>query len=291
MWFVIALVGLSAYGVPQAVAIAESDGPPKTHDVEPQEIAGSQHLAESPNFRVHCYPGCCDARKMAQVCETWRQHLYQQWEGQSDYRRWNSRCLIVIHRDRNTYRAAVGSGGQTSFGSTWITSAADRDKERRIDLLTDARGRITALGHELSHVVLADVMDGKLPLWANEGIALLADASDKQARHENDLNHALRFQAAFRCSELIALDGYPSADRIPAFYGQSASLVKMLCRRGKPCEFLQFLKASDDMGYERALAQTYGIASMGELERLWQDFVARPQPSQSVNAVAVDEMN
>jgi hypothetical protein len=77
----------------------------------------------------------------------------------------------------------------------------------------------------------------------------------------------------------MAIDRYPSPQRIPAFYGQSASLVKMLCQRAPPHEFLNFLAQSEKLGYDRALEQTYGIAGSPELQRLWDDYLAQSRAS------------
>jgi hypothetical protein len=121
---------------------------------------------------------------MARTCEAWRDHLRCQWLDTTDEQRWTPRCIVVVHADRASYLAAVGRGGERSFGSTWIDTQEDRVSGRRIDLLTDQQGTITALGHELAHVVVADAFGGKQPPpWANEGIALLSDSTDKQARH------------------------------------------------------------------------------------------------------------
>ena len=217
---------------------------------------------------------------MAESCEAWRTHLRQRWLGITDTEPWAPRCVVVVHFQRATYLAAVGRGGQQSFGSTLINSKAGRVSGRRVDLLTDQRGETTALGHELTHVVIADAFGGSQPpTWANEGIALLSDSTDKQSRHERDAATALRSRAAFRCLDLMTIDQYPSPDRIPAFYGQSASLVRMLCQRGKPHEFLNFLKQSEELGYDRALEQSYGISGSVELQRLWDEFFAQSQGS------------
>ena len=281
MWPIFVLAALSAHPSPPTVVIESSDGCRSATCADQPRITGTSRSAESTNFQIHCHAGSCDARKLAESCEAWRSHLRKHWLGKADTEAWSPRCVVVGHSHRATNLAAVGRGGQQSFGSTWIDTERGRSiSGRRIDLLTDQRGTITALGHELTHVVIADAFDGRQPpTWANEGIALLSDSTDKQSHHERDAATAVRSRVAFRCLELMTIDQYPSPDRIPAFYGQSASLVRMLCQRGQPHEFLNFLKQSEELGYDRALEQSYGISGSIELQRLWDEFFAQSQRS------------
>lgn len=277
MWSVVALAVFSAHPAPSSslprLGAATKIG------ADARSVTGTASRAESPNFQIHCHPGCGDARELAKVCEEWRDHLTSKWLEPANSKQWVPPCVVVAHTQRGSYLAAVGRGGERSFGSTWIGTQGVQISERRIDLLADPTGQLSALGHELTHVVVAEAFDGQQPPpWANEGIALLSDSSDKQARHENDLATAIRSRVAFRCLELMSLDHYPSPDRIPAFYGQSASIVKMLSQRGKPHEFLSFLSQAEKSGYDRALEKSYGI-SRAELEPLWRDYFARSQAS------------
>ncbi len=232
-------------------------------------IAGDARQAESKNFQIICHRGCCDARAMAQVSEQWRDHLRAKWLNESEESSWLPRCVVVVHSRRDTYLAAVGRGGQRSFGSTWIDVRDQKVCSRRLDLLTDSAGRVTALGHELTHAVIADAFAGKQPPpWANEGMALLADSADKQDRHERDANAAIRARSGFHFSELMALDSYPRPERIPAFYGQSATLVRELCRLGPPHQVVSFVKQAEELGCDQALRKTYNIDGTAELQRL-----------------------
>jgi hypothetical protein len=242
------------------------------------DISGSQRDAQSPNFHVLCRCGSYDARQLAQTCEQWRTHLRGKWladdEGDAA---WSPRCQVVVHADRAAYAAAVGRGAERTFGSTWIDVKQDRVAGRRVDLLIDLRRGIAALGHELTHVVLADAFGGQQPPpWANEGIALLADSADKQQRHHQDLTRAVHSGTTFTCGELMSMEDYPAPHRVGAFYAQSASLVQFLSQRGEPHEFVAFLKHSAAAGIDEALAEAYDIESAGHLHRLWAESLAAP---------------
>jgi hypothetical protein len=180
--------------------------------------------------------------------------------------------VVVIHAQRSTYQRAIGRGGEQSFGSSWINSQGGVVSERRIDLLVDPQGQLSALDHELTHLVVADAFPGdRPPAWANEGIAVLADPIEKQQLHRRDLAQSLRRQTAFRCADLILMSDYPSANRIAAFYGQSASLADFLVQVGGPEKFVPFLKLARDRGYDSALREFYDIKGIAELERRWRD--------------------
>jgi hypothetical protein len=246
------------------------------------EVTGTALAAASENFDVQCHPGCCDARQLARSCEQWRDHLRDRWLGQQGGAGWSPRCVVVAHARRQTYAVAVGRGGSQSFGSTWIDTKGNQVAARRVDLLMDGAGQLSALGHELTHVVIADAFPGKQPPpWANEGMALLADSAAKQASHARDVTAARRAQTAFHCAELLVLEGYPRNDRIPAFYGQSAALVRLLAEADEPSQFVGFLRLAEKSGYDHALRATYGIAGASELERLSQDGSARKRATAS----------
>lgn len=232
-------------------------------------VTGTTGVADSKNFQVQSHARY-DARAVARSCEQWREHLQTKWLGDEERDLWTPRCVVVIHSRREAYQAAIGRGGDWSYGSSWVDTRGERILQRRIDLLVDPHGAISAFAHELTHVVLADAFVGtQLPLWANEGIAILADSAEKQRLHQRDLHQSIEQQTCFHCAELTQLASYPSANRIPAFYGQSASLVALLSQSGGSEKLVPFLKRAEAHGYDKALQDIYGIAGMAELERRW----------------------
>ena len=249
-------------------------------------VTGTSRVATSENFEVQCHVGCCDARQLARTCEQWRDHLRNKWLGSQQQETWSPRCVVAVHAQRETYLAAVGRGGSQSYGSTWIDSRGKQISARRVDLLIDRQGRLSALGHELTHVVVADAFPGQQPpSWANEGMALLADSAVKQEAHARDVVAARRAGLSFHCAELLTLEGYPAAERIPAFYGQSAALVGILTKAGNPSDFVSFLRLADAKGHDQALRDVYGIADAGELEQMCQSGQTR-RPANLVQVAA-----
>lgn len=233
-------------------------------------VRSTRAVAESANFTVHSHVAAYDARQIAQSCEAWREHLQEKWLGADGPQTWSPQCLVTVHASRETYLAAVGRGGERSYGSSLVDSGSGHITERRIDLLLDSRGQLSALGHELSHIVLADAFPGSQPpAWATEGIAILADSAEKKGLHQRDFEHAAQRHSHFRLVELTDLAGYPAPERIPAFYGQSASLVEFLCQTGGSKNLVPFLKLAASHGYDHALREIYEIAGLSRLEHDW----------------------
>jgi len=145
---------------------------------------------------------------------------------------------------------------------------------RRIDLCGSAEGCFAdSLPHELTHIVLADQFtDGRIPPWANEGIAMLAESPDKLQRRLNDLQGLVAMNRTMGLHELMKLDQGPSVASRDAFYGQSVTVTGVLLERGTTEQLLRFVKAGQRHGYDQALREVYAIESWSELESEWQTF-------------------
>jgi hypothetical protein len=233
-------------------------------------IYGNRWSASSSNFRVTNRHPSRDAREIAKSCETWRTSLQRFWcEGRCPP--WTPRCEIVVHANQASYLAAVGAGAGQTFGSSYIEFAHNKRVQRRqIDFRGDSPHGPASVPHEMTHVVLADLLGGQQPpRWADEGMAILADAKSKRQLHERDLQSGLAQRTAFRAVELLSLDAYPHPSRVPAFYGQSVSLTHFLVSREKPAKFVAFLRQSAEQGYDTALRDCYAIENVQELEQLW----------------------
>lgn len=225
---------------------------------------------ESENF---CVLGAADqalARQVIDACEQTRNRQFAFWFGEQPTQCWQPKCQIVIHATDARYLAAVGAGAGSTVASSLVDDRQGKIRGRRIDVRASRAGWLSALPHELTHVVLADQFAGKaLPRWADEGMAILADSTDKQGRHRGDLLQALHQRQQFRLVELMEMSGYPSPSRWGCFYGQSASLAAHLIRRKSPQEFVRFVDLSVTRGHAAALESVYGIRSLKDLELSW----------------------
>jgi hypothetical protein len=236
------------------------------------QVSGDAARAESASFRVVSYARGHDAREAARICEQWRAKLTRYWCGENESVAWSPKCNLVIHASQQGYLSAVGPGGRPTYGSSLLDFGKDkRVSRRRIDIRGDSSLGPSALPHELTHVILADLLGGRQPpRWADEGMAMLADTQAKQLLHEADLVQGLATGRAFRLAELLALDTYPPASRVPAFYGQSVSVTAFLALRDDPAKFVEFLNCCEEHGHDEALRQVYAIDGVVELECLWR---------------------
>jgi hypothetical protein len=168
-------------------------------------------------------------------------------------------------------------GGEQTVGSSLIEAEHDQIVARRIDIRADRAGWFAnALGHELTHVVLADVFPGgNVPHWADEGMAVMADPAEKQNAHFRDLRVAQGRRKTLRVVELLSLEGYPRPEQQAAFYGQSASIVRYLVERDTPERFVNFVRSAGALGYEQALRDEYSIGGVRDLEMRWARHVQR----------------
>ncbi len=225
---------------------------------------------KSEHFTVRSYPDGSSAKSVLQLCEAVRAELQRVWHSDLNLAKWEPRCEIVVHSNRESYQRIV-AGDFTSFGSSLIKMDAGKVVARRIDLLIDPNGSLSALPHELTHVVLADQFNGRQPpLWMDEGIAMLADTREKQLLHHRDCSEALTAGRAFSLKELLRLEQFTSAEQVPAFYGQSLTLVRMLSEQGKPQGVVPFAIDTLDLGIDKALQKHYAIRDVNELEDRWR---------------------
>jgi hypothetical protein len=228
-------------------------------------------VVETASFQVRCESSSQPAEHLARHAESLRKTLQAKWLNESASVDWTPRCQVLLYDSQQNYVAAVGRGSERTVGSSLVEESKGKVLSRRIDLVGGKAAFLSAaLPHELTHVVVKDrFATSKLPHWADEGMAILADPDAKQRRHQSDLLQAHSHRAAFHTAELLALGTYPPSHRFGAFYGQCASLTGYLVGLKGPAVFVDFVERADRFGYDSALHECYGIANIGELDRHW----------------------
>ncbi|TWT29513.1 gluzincin family metallopeptidase [Blastopirellula retiformator] len=231
---------------------------------------------QSDNFQIRTFRGGPSAVKLLARCEQLRSDLQQVWLGGDDRHDWSPRCQVIVHASKASYQTAIGRGGAQTSGSSLVQSVEGEIVLRRIDLLYSEERGASALPHELTHVVLADRFDnGRPPRWLDEGIATMADPTEKRTLHQRDCHAALRSGDALPVVQLLHLDEFASAKQVPAFYGQSLSLVHFLGSQDEPIRLVEFAETAGHKGYDRALREIYQIDGVAELERRWRTYALR----------------
>ena len=230
-------------------------------------------VAETSNFRIHCCSTADRIKELAISCERLKSHCQATWSGDASTA-WDAKCEVVVHATMAAYCRTLGPGSERTSGCSTIQLDKGQVLLRRIDLCGTAEGCFTdSLPHELTHVVLADQFtDRRIPQWADEGIAMLAESPDKLQRRLNELQGLVAMNRTMGLHELMKLDQGPPLASRDAFYGQSVTVTGLLLERGTPEQLLRFVKVGQRHGYEQALREVYAIESWSELESEWRTF-------------------
>jgi hypothetical protein len=118
--------------------------------------------------------------------------------------------------------------------------------------------------------VLADRFNSKpMPRWADEGMAVLTEPTEKKQAHLRNLGDLAQRNRLFTSRQLMTMSDYPAGNQWPMFYAESVSLVEFLVNRGGPAKFVEFMERSLANGYEGELKRVYDFASFDELDREW----------------------
>lgn len=245
---------------------------PQVHVVTSRR--GAWHLADTENFQACSLHSADEAAATAIACERLRQDVANLCGLTPAV--WSTRCQIVLHANDASYLAEIGASGAKTVASALTRRREGRIQLRKIDVRGNAPDYLNnALPHELCHVLLADHFE-EVPLWCDEGLALLLDPLQKQSAHARDLSAAANRGALISLEHLLDLRQYPTADQWAAFYGQSASLVRCLLQRGTPQQLLAFAERQRSAGVNVALREVYGLNGVAELHRQWHASLETP---------------
>jgi hypothetical protein len=251
------------------------------------ERRGSWLTAETANFVVWTHLDESATRELAVRCEKLRSSLRASWLG-FDGSLWIPKCAIVLHAGATEYQNTLGTP-EVSVGCTTVTCDQGRIVFRRIDLRNDAQNwRENALPHELTHVVVSERwLDGQIPTWLNEGLAMTSESAQLQEDRLDMLEAACRSPELLPVNIVLA-DDHAGARLDPNLrYAVSLSLTRFLLQQGDREQLLRFAELVTTDGYEQALRETYAIeGGIGALESQW---VASLPATQPVNSAAVAE--
>lgn len=245
---------------------------------------GSWWTATSSNFKVRSTSSSVDVAEICELCETYRTHLIRCWrpkDGQHQ-RHWTPQCEVVVHATITEYHRQLSRAAGNSVGCTTVQVKQGQVQVRRIDLRADASDwAIDALPHEMTHVVLTDQFGDQLPpLWADEGMSVLAESTAKrQIRLEASRTDEAR-RSTISAASLLFDDTLPRTRR-DAFYSCSSELVAFLIEQKDAPSFLRFLSDARKRGYDTALKSEYNINGVSHLQSLWRNHHAqhRSQPA------------
>lgn len=224
----------------------------------------------TPNFRV-LHRDAAAAQVVGLRAERLRDQLLHRWTGESYPAPWLKRADIYLYP--TTDEMTEMTGGEAKAGSALVRPSQlyrGRILSRRVNLAQDDRQLLEAtLPHEVTHVILGDLLGGQIPLWANEGAAAAAETGDKQNYYGRVLRRFVLRRQTYRLVDLFAMQSYPDDPFNALFYAQSCSLVRLLLRLGSYADYLALVRTARTSGYDVALQQVYGLAGVTALQRRW----------------------
>lgn len=241
----------------------------------PASAAPTWEEIKGKHFVVYSYPA--HNREAANTVLRRAEDYYQKIGGQIGYTRyhsfwtWDERVKIILFPDQPSFAETTGQ-------PTWSQGYASRDaylfKSRTIvTYLQESNFYNEILPHEVSHLILRDFTANRIPVWFEEGVAQLQEASKSEiaARICRTLIERKKY---IPLSVLMNWDVRTEEDKskVAVFYAQSLSIVEFLLKRygnaafGELCGHLKNGKT-----FEEALrgAYTNNINTITDLENKW----------------------
>jgi hypothetical protein len=201
---------------------------------------------------------------------------------------WEPKCRIILYPSGQAYSEATGAPANPGGGHTEIAAEEGRVLSRRIHV-HGARGFLLrgVVPHEVTHAVLAGRLSReRIPRWADEGMAILAESPAHIDVHFRQLPRWRADDALFSVQELLQMRDYPEPRSFGVFYAQSVSLVDFLSREKGARHFTAFVRTGERDGYAAALRKHYGW-SFRELNRRWQQYAfAEAKPTETITEAA-----
>ncbi len=227
-------------------------------------------VARSANFHLFHQHVRALAEAVLRTAERTRATQQLKWFGALE-EAWTPRCCICLYPSGVAYSETTGVPANPAGGHTDVRVEDGRVLSRYVhlhgprDLLLNG-----VLPHEVTHAVLAGRLGGeRVPRWADEGMAVLAEPQPRIDLHFRHLPRCRDDRLLFHVGELIQMRDYPEPCAIGAFYAQSVSLVDFLTREKGAKRFTAFVRDGESDGYATLLRRHYGW-NFAELDRRWQ---------------------
>lgn len=236
----------------------------------PAEIACGGGFSFSDNFIVLA-PDQRIADQVLDQAERFRKDLAVRWLGEP-LPAGVGRALVCVEL---SYK--------NSDGGFWPIDDARRKLHRLRVTMAPDKPLTHILAHETTHLILEIGFHGKLPIWADEGIAMLQD--------EEELDCARRqvIERYARSDNWPDLRKVLQAERIKGdleSYAIAASLTGFLLTRGDAANLFRFALDGTTGDWENAARKHYGL-TMGELQSMWQAWAAQARPTTARQPLAL----
>lgn len=270
-WFLTLIFLLFASSLPAQTARPQSKA--KEHLIEVthgEERDDSWRVAETPNFCLFHQHSRAFAETVLRTAERTRIVQMRKWFDKVGDD-WSPKCSLYLYPSSEAYSEATGAPLQPGGGHTDIQAEEGRVLGRRIHVHGTRNFLLNGVvPHEVTHAVLAGRLGrDRVPRWADEGMAILAEERSHIAVHFRQLPRWRSEEALFSTRGLLEMRDYPEPRSLGVFYAQSVSLVDFLTReKGAKC-FADFVRDGTRNGYGTSLRKHYNW-SFAELDRRWR---------------------
>jgi hypothetical protein len=220
-------------------------------------------IAGSRNFTVLAPRGDHLADKILSRAEELRREIALDWLGEElPEGKGLTHITLKISKDKDEGLTLLCGPGRATPGDNrlWLETSPER-----------ATG--TTLAHEVTHIVMAVRFPKGLPVWANEGMASLQDDEERHKAKQELVRQWARSGQWPSLDRLLYLREMPPSDQ--ASYAAAVSLTEFLLSKGERRALIDCIEQSQQDGWNAALGKCYGIASIAELQRQWQEWAAR----------------
>jgi hypothetical protein len=221
-------------------------------------------VAETANFRVEA-PDAHSAQLVADRAEQHRKALALAWLGK-ELPAWEKPCPVKV------FVTLGPPGGRSGF------TFAGTEKAPAVGGMTmEVAGPLDAivggvLPHEVMHCVVTTHFGRPVPRWADEGLAILAESDDVQARTAAHFRDFRARGRTMRVKALLELTDYPE-DRF-AVYLEGFSVAGFLVgRKQGRAGLVKFLSVGMADGWDTAAKAVYGYPSVAALEEAWCEWL------------------
>ena len=180
---------------------------------------------------------------------------------------WKPTCDVYLCSNNRQYEFE-GRRAPNSAGQAHVVKDGSRVLRRKIVLNVGDPNLLDAiLPHEVAHIVTASsVSCGRIPVWADEGIAMLNEPLRQQLTYQNEIRDYLSRVGTVNFSDLLTLDPFLQCPLARENYTISFGLSCYLTERNGPNAFLRFLNELPESNPLSALNKIYGISSFEELD-------------------------
>lgn len=234
-------------------------------------------VVESRSFRIHHVGQPAVAERLAPLCERTRQSLRERWLGETNTTAWSLKCDLFLYPSGKEFQRLTRFPDDT-WGFADLEIGNQRVSMRRLHLRTDDAARVEmVLIHELTHVVLADYFaEHQIPRWADEGIAVLSEPSDRRQKQREWLKQEATQGRLFSLRQLTEQRAVPNDKRLgDLFYAQSAALVEFLIaeRDLSESDMLRFVADSQTRGLSETIGRWFPDSVATNWDSEWRDWL------------------